>query len=215
MTGRPQDTTGMEMNRYWRAHQPKPATEPRPAPTAEETVSVIHPDTPRQIPVSAIDCEPVKIDNHTVQILRHQIETGKIAPVTVRQDGDRFVLLDGTRRVSVALNLGMQEISAIVLDAGTPYSKPEKPPRRSLQEQKPVRPEPRPAPERQDQQDRAGPAECKECTVRVQCKAVLALWHQKAPRPDLARAWCQLIDQNAGGMLCLSQQLNPQDREDK
>jgi len=53
-------------------------------------------------------------------------------------------------------------------------------------------------------QDMRGPAECEGCLVRPECKSVLKLWHQHKPRPDLARAWCQIIDQNAAQMICLS-----------
>lgn len=49
------------------------------------------------------------------------------------------------------------------------------------------------------------PAECQGCSIHKGCRAVLKLWHKKKPRPELARAWCKLIDQNAGQMVCLSQ----------
>lgn len=48
------------------------------------------------------------------------------------------------------------------------------------------------------------PPECQGCTVHKECRAVLKLWHKRKPRPELARAWCRLIDQNAGQMVCLS-----------
>lgn len=48
------------------------------------------------------------------------------------------------------------------------------------------------------------PAECRDCAVSKECKSVLKMWYQHAPRPQLVRAWCNLIDLNAGQMPCLS-----------
>ena len=48
------------------------------------------------------------------------------------------------------------------------------------------------------------PEECKVCSVSKECKVILKLWYQHAPRPELVRAWCKLIDQHAPDMCCLS-----------
>lgn len=48
------------------------------------------------------------------------------------------------------------------------------------------------------------PAECQGCSIHKECRAVLKMWHRHAPRPELARAWCQLIDEHAKDMVCLS-----------
>jgi hypothetical protein len=53
-------------------------------------------------------------------------------------------------------------------------------------------------------QQGATPAECQNCNVHKKCRAILKLWHKRKPRPELARAWCQLIDQAAPEMPCLS-----------
>lgn len=49
-----------------------------------------------------------------------------------------------------------------------------------------------------------GPPECEGCPVRPQCKQIMRMWHARAPRPELARAWCSLIDRHAVQMICLS-----------
>lgn len=56
MTSRPQDTTGAEMNRYWRQQQTaqqKPAIEARHDVIATDKPPVIHPDTPKPVPEAA------------------------------------------------------------------------------------------------------------------------------------------------------------------
>ena len=63
---------------------------------------------------------------------------------------------------------------------------------------------PKPAAQKPKIQNQQGPGECEKCQVRPACKTVLKLWHQHAPRPELARAWCRLIDEHAKDMVCLS-----------
>jgi len=49
------------------------------------------------------------------------------------------------------------------------------------------------------------PAECQNCTISKKCKTVLKMWYQRKPRPELVRAWNQLIKQHAADMPCLSE----------
>jgi hypothetical protein len=56
----------------------------------------------------------------------------------------------------------------------------------------------------QPRQNQQGPQECEGCVTKESCKGVLKLWHMHAPRPELVRGWCQLIDQNAARMVCLT-----------
>lgn len=55
------------------------------------------------------------------------------------------------------------------------------------------------------------PAECQGCTIHKECRTILKLWYKRAPRPELVRAWYQLIDQKARQMVCLSKMQAPQD----
>jgi hypothetical protein len=48
------------------------------------------------------------------------------------------------------------------------------------------------------------PEECAKCSISKKCKIILKLWYQHAPRPQLVRAWVQLVDEHAADMPCLS-----------
>lgn len=48
------------------------------------------------------------------------------------------------------------------------------------------------------------PPECRGCEVYPECVRIMKMWHQHAPRPDLARAWCAHFDKNSVRMCCLS-----------
>jgi hypothetical protein len=48
------------------------------------------------------------------------------------------------------------------------------------------------------------PEECRNCTLAKECKKIMRLWYQHTPRPELVRAWVQLVDEHAEEMVCLS-----------
>jgi sulfiredoxin len=65
---------------------------------------------------------PVKrratLDPEKVQaIAQSMLETGQKAPILVRQDGDRLVLIEGLHRLEACRSLGEETILGYVVDA--------------------------------------------------------------------------------------------------
>lgn len=79
------------------------------------TISVLH------IPVGRIDPNPAQprktFDPIELRSLSHSIiENGVIQPITVRKNGDRYILVAGERRLRASIMAGLREIPAIVSD---------------------------------------------------------------------------------------------------
>jgi len=191
MTQRPFDTGAQEYNRWWKSQQPKA----KPAGI---------PETVTRIPSDAIDGDDEQVQDippKALHDMKRRARENTTRPVEVRRSGDRFVVIDGVRRVAVYRAIGMTDIPAII--QGAPLQ-PKPAGIIPSSEKPPVVPQqPQQMPKKQ-QQDQEGPPECKECAARPDCKKVLKLWHERAPRPDLARGWYDLIEKNKAQMNCLS-----------
>jgi len=114
------------MNRIWRVQQAKLATtQQKPAidvhhdVIATEKPAVIHPATPVSILVNDIFVQnaPDTKDERFirfVKIYKHQLKAGQAKPITVQRAGDKYRVLDGTRRLTAARVLKLPTITAIV-----------------------------------------------------------------------------------------------------
>ncbi len=75
------------------------------------------------IPVGKIDPNPAQprktFDPSELRSLAHSIsENGVIQPITVRENGERFTLVAGERRLRASIMAGLREIPAIISDIG-------------------------------------------------------------------------------------------------
>lgn len=82
-------------------------------------------DTIQKIPVTAVvfdDLQPRQASrkNQLDDLAEDMAERGQIYPIIVRQDGDKFHLLDGERRTRAATINGQREIEAIVVNTAGP-----------------------------------------------------------------------------------------------
>ncbi len=69
----------------------------------------------QKIPVKLIDADPLpEIPEKFVKIFGFQVKAGSAKPISVRKIGNRYILLDGKRRVAAARKLELTEILADV-----------------------------------------------------------------------------------------------------
>ena len=168
------DTAGQELNKHWKASQPKPVKDAPPAiPEAVKHVRIS--SHRREIPVDQIFPYSGEPDKKFCHIYHMQIKSGTAKAIDVEQIApDKYVLVDGIRRVTAARALGMKTILAVV-QGGFP--------------------ETHPAPVPQKQED------CEGCSVRAACRRLM---NSQNRAPDIARGWCGLIDASAREMRCLT-----------
>jgi len=117
-------TWGNEMNAWWKKQQAKVQGEQKHAigvnhdVTAMDKQPVIYPDTPVNLPVDAIFTSAIPDTGRRFQsflkIYRAQNKAGQAKPITVKKQGDIFILIDGGRRLAAARVLKLPTIMAIV-----------------------------------------------------------------------------------------------------
>jgi len=122
MTHHVPDREGALINALWRkqqAKQQKPAIDVHHDVTATDKQPVILPDTPIKIPLdviftsSTIDTGSERFSRF-LKIYRAQIKAEQDKPIIVQKAGDKYLLLDGGRRLAAARLLKMPTIAAIV-----------------------------------------------------------------------------------------------------
>lgn len=95
-------------------------TEARHGVPATEKPLAIHQDTPQAIPVNQIFTDgtipdpKVKRFPRFVKIFRLQVKAGQAKLIEVEKIGDKYILIDGSRRLAAARALKLETISAIV-----------------------------------------------------------------------------------------------------
>jgi len=125
----PPNRDALALNAAWKRQQAALLTttqqnadmKPRHDVVEPEKPPVIYPDIPMSIPVSAVFSQnaPDTKDKRFVRfvkIYKSQVKAKQDKPITVQRIGDKYLVIDGARRVSAARVLKMETISAVIQD---------------------------------------------------------------------------------------------------